>query len=131
MSAIGNFDIAAPPQAVLNAYARLFAWKLSLYNIRADAPRVYVKNRWFQAINGHRDVGQTACPGRYLYAKIPTIRTADQTLQNARPDRYRSADAHADARPDAAARPDGFTSPTQTPRPATAQPEGIDLPARR
>ena len=30
MSAIGNFDIAQPPQAVLNAYARLFAWKLSL-----------------------------------------------------------------------------------------------------
>ena len=39
MSAIGNFDIAAPPQAVLDAYARLFAWKLSLYNIRADATR--------------------------------------------------------------------------------------------
>ena len=37
MSAIGNFDIAAPPQAVADAYARLFAWKLSLYNIRADA----------------------------------------------------------------------------------------------
>ena len=39
MSAIGNFDIARPPAAVLTAYARLFAWKLSLYNIRADAPQ--------------------------------------------------------------------------------------------
>ena len=28
----------------------------------------------FQAINGHRDAGSTACPGRYLYAKIPKIR---------------------------------------------------------
>ena len=36
MSAIGNFDIAQPPQAVLDAYARLFAWKLSLYNIPAN-----------------------------------------------------------------------------------------------
>ena len=33
-------------------------------------------SRNFQAINGHRDAGQTACPGRYLYAKIPGIRTA-------------------------------------------------------
>ena len=29
MSAIGNFDIAKPPQAVVDAYAALFAWKLS------------------------------------------------------------------------------------------------------
>ncbi len=82
MSAIGNYDIAAPPQAVLSAYARLFAWKLSLYNIPADAPRVYVKNRWLQAINGHRDVGQTACPGRYLYAKLPYLRTLARSVQN-------------------------------------------------
>jgi hypothetical protein len=83
MSAIGNFDIANPPQQVLDAYARLFAWKLSLYNIRADATRVWVKDRWLQAINGHRDVGQTACPGRYLYAKIPAVRLAAQRIQNA------------------------------------------------
>ncbi|MBO9523837.1 MAG: VCBS repeat-containing protein [Nocardioidaceae bacterium] len=82
MSAIGNFDVAQPPQAVLDAYARLFAWKLSLYNIRADATRLYVKDRYLQAINGHRDVGQTACPGRYLYAKIPSIRVAAQAIQN-------------------------------------------------
>jgi uncharacterized protein with LGFP repeats len=83
MSAIGNYDIANPPQAVLTAYARLFAWKLSLYNIRADGSHVWVKNRWLHAINGHRDVGQTACPGRYLYAKIPYIRTLAQAYQNA------------------------------------------------
>ena len=82
MSAIGNFDIAAPPQAVLAAYARLFAWKLSLYNISANAARVWVKNRWLPAINGHRDVGSTACPGRYLYAKLPYVRTAARSVQN-------------------------------------------------
>ncbi len=83
MSAIGNYDVAQPPWAVLNAYARLFAWKLSLYNIRADAPKVWVKNRYLHAINGHRDVGQTACPGRYLYAKIPYVRALAQKYQNA------------------------------------------------
>ena len=86
MSAIGNYDIANPPQAVSDAYARLFAWKLSLYDIRADNPRIYVKNRYLRAINGHRDAGSTACPGRYLYAKLPGIRTAAQRLQGgARP----------------------------------------------
>ena len=82
MSAIGNYDTAAPPQAVLDAYARLFAWKLSLYDIAADSPRERVKNGWLPAINGHRDVGSTACPGRYLYAKLPTVRTMARSVQN-------------------------------------------------
>jgi hypothetical protein len=125
MSAIGNYDIAAPPQAVLNAYARLFAWKLSLYNIRADAPRIYVKNRYLHGINGHRDVGQTACPGRYLYAKIPYIRTLAQRVQNAA--------QHGTSPPlppntPPKPNPDAFTSPTQTPRPATTQPSGLAFP---
>ena len=42
-----------------------------------------MKDRWLQAINGHRDVGQTACPGRYLYAKIPAVRLAAQKIQDA------------------------------------------------
>jgi hypothetical protein len=81
MSAIGNYETAQPSQAMLDAYARLFAWKLSLSGIRADDTRQYVTSRWFQAINGHRDAGQTACPGRYLYAKIPAIRRAAAALQ--------------------------------------------------
>jgi hypothetical protein len=125
MSAIGNYDIAAPPQAVLNAYARLFAWKLSLYNIRADAPRIYVKNRYLRGINGHRDVGQTACPGRYLYAKLPYIRTLTQSLQNAA-----QSGTTAPLPPNTPPKPnpDLFTSPTQTPRPATTQPAGLAFP---
>ncbi len=81
MSAIGNYDIAQPPQVVIDAYAKLFAWKLSLYGIDAAATHVYVKNRYLAAINGHRDVGQTACPGRYLYAKIPQIRAMAAKIQ--------------------------------------------------
>ena len=116
MSAIGNFDIAQPPQAVLDAYARLFAWKLSLSNIRADATRLWVKDRYLYAINGHRDVGKTACPGRYLYAKIPSIRVAAQAIQN-------GAQAPTDpaAMPVLAA-PAGVPAPTTPPAAATAQP---------
>ena len=111
MSAIGNFDIAQPPQAVLDAYARLFAWKLSLYNIRADQTNILVKGRYLNAINGHRDVGQTACPGRYLYAKIPWIRTKARAIQVAAQSGGRRYDDRR-RRPT----PPVFTSPTQTAR---------------
>jgi hypothetical protein len=73
-SAIGNYDIAKPPAAVVAAYGRLFAWKLSLHGVRANATHQWITKRYLPAINGHRDVGQTACPGRYLYAQIPEIR---------------------------------------------------------
>ncbi len=81
MSAIGNFEEVQPPQAVLDAYAELFAWKLSKYDIKADATKLWVKNRYLQGINGHRDTGQTACPGKYLYAQLPTIRKQAAAIQ--------------------------------------------------
>ncbi len=40
----------------------------------ASAPastKQWVTKKYLPAINGHRDVGQTACPGKYLYAQIP------------------------------------------------------------
>ena len=76
MSAIGNFETAQPSAAMLDAYGRLFAWKLSLHGVSAGSTQQWVTKRYLPAINGHRDVGQTACPGKYLYAQIPTIRHA-------------------------------------------------------
>ena len=49
--------------------------------MRADATHQWVTKRYFNAINGHRDAGQTACPGKYLYAQIPAIRTLATKLQ--------------------------------------------------
>jgi hypothetical protein len=81
MSAIGNFEIARPSSVMLDAYARLFAWKLSLHGVDVSSTKQRVGDSWFQAINGHRDAGQTACPGKYLYAKLPMIRTLAATYQ--------------------------------------------------
>lgn len=75
MSAIGNFETVQPSDAMLKAYGSLFAWKLSLHGVDPASMRQRVGSRTFAAINGHRDAGSTACPGKYLYAKIPTIRT--------------------------------------------------------
>ena len=75
MSAIGNFDVTEPPDVMLRAYGQLFAWKLSLHGVNPASTSQQVGRSTFAAINGHRDAGSTACPGKYLYAKIPTIRT--------------------------------------------------------
>src|SRR4029079_14320221 len=102
MSAIGNFEEAQPPEAVLDAYAKLFAWKLSTYDIKADATKLGVKARYLQAINGHRDVGQTACPCKYLYAQIPKIRQMAAKIQQ---------------RTDSTPTPETTPTPTPTPTP--------------
>ncbi len=81
MSAIGNFDIAQPSQAMVDAYGSLFAWKLAKAGVKADSTRQKVGRGTFQAINGHRDAGSTACPGRYLYAKLGEIRKRAAKIQ--------------------------------------------------
>ncbi len=74
MSAIGNYDVKKPSSAVVQAYGALLAWKLSLHGVDASATSQQVGPKRFPAINGHRDAGSTACPGRYLYAKLGKIR---------------------------------------------------------
>ena len=73
VAAIGNFDVAAAPQAMVDAFERIFAWKFDLSGIPATGT-VVANGNTIQRITGHRDVYQTACPGQYLYAKIPEIR---------------------------------------------------------
>lgn len=86
MSAIGNFDTVQPSEAMLKAYGQLFAWKLSLHDVDPASKRQKIGSSYFQAINGHRDAGSTACPGKYLYAKLATIRTYASTPTNGDPD---------------------------------------------
>ena len=100
MSAIGNFDITQPSAAVLDAYGRLFAWKLSLHGVGAGSMRQWVTKKYLPAVNGHRDVGQTACPGRYLYAQIPKIRALAVQYQKSFAARNRVANLTGTAKPD-------------------------------
>jgi hypothetical protein len=82
VSAIGNFEIAKPGSAIVQAEGALFAWKLSLYGVSAAATNVTIGPRTFaSSIMGHRDTKSTACPGRYLYQKIPKIRALAASLQ--------------------------------------------------
>lgn len=81
MSAIGNFDTARPSEEMLRAYGRLMGWKLSLHGVDAASTSQRIGDRTFPAINGHRDAGSTACPGRYLYAQLPAIRRYAKAAQ--------------------------------------------------
>ena len=99
-SAIGNYELTKPSKATLQAYATLFAWKLSLHGVDASSTRQYVTSRWFQAINGHRDAAATACPGKYLYDKLP----GDPEDGRGRPARLERAPARVQPRVDPRAR---------------------------
>ncbi len=115
-SAIGNYELVKPSQAVLQAYGALFAWKLSLHGVDASSTRQYVTTRWFQAINGHRDAAATACPGQFLYDKLPMIRrmaAADQRGWSGRAARVQPRlDAHPDIVVRRASDGEAFVIPT-------------------
>lgn len=82
LSAIGNFDLVEPSAAMVQAYGTLMAWKLSLSGVSAAATGVRMGSRTFpSSIMGHRDADQTACPGRFLYAQLPTIRSTAASAQ--------------------------------------------------
>ena len=84
VSAIGNFDIAAVPQAVTDAFKQIFAWKFSLTSIPATGS-VLVNGTTLQRVSGHRDAFATLCPGQYLYAKLHEIRAGAAALMSNAP----------------------------------------------
>ncbi|HEX2089455.1 MAG TPA: N-acetylmuramoyl-L-alanine amidase [Actinomycetota bacterium] len=87
VSAIGNFESASPPSAMVSAIERLLAWRLDVAHINplgsvtlrstGSTGGKYPAGRMvtFRRISSHRDAGYTACPGRYLYANVPGIRS--------------------------------------------------------
>jgi hypothetical protein len=89
ISAIGNYDTQEPtnPAALVESIASLMAWKLAPYGLdpNANASMVSTDTSGLSkysngmtaitpVISGHRDVGKTVCPGRYLYPYLPAIR---------------------------------------------------------
>jgi hypothetical protein len=89
ISAIGNYDTKRPshPDAMVESIASLMAWKLAPYGLDPNANASMVSTDTSGSskysngmtaitpvISGHRDVGKTACPGRYLYPYLPAIR---------------------------------------------------------
>jgi hypothetical protein len=95
VSAIGNYDVLAPenPAAMVESIASLMAWKIAPYGLDPNAMASIMSTDTSgsskygqgqiavtQVISAHRDVGKTACPGRYLYPYMEEIRARATTL---------------------------------------------------
>jgi hypothetical protein len=65
VSVIGNYEAANPTQASMRALEDVIAWQSSVYGIhpQGTTDRDGVRR---STIVGHRQVGQTACPGRIM-----------------------------------------------------------------
>ncbi len=82
---IGNFQTSGVPAAAVDALERLLAWKLNLHGVdptrTVDYTTISGTDRWpagsthtLPYIVGHRDPGNTDCPGDNLYALLGSIR---------------------------------------------------------
>ena len=86
VSAIGDYEKAAAPPVMVDSIARLMAWKLATAYRDPNGTTVLTSqgggtSRYragtrvtFNVISGHRDAGNTECPGKNLYAQLPLIR---------------------------------------------------------
>ncbi|MFE2427816.1 peptidoglycan recognition protein [Streptomyces sp. NPDC059373] len=93
IAAIGTFTSGvAVPAAMLDAIARLTAWKLGRHGVdpRAMATLTCTNtaSRYHKGVratvdvvSGHRDVDETLCPGSALHAQLPRIRAEAARLQ--------------------------------------------------
>jgi hypothetical protein len=85
---IGTFEASPPPAVTLSALEHLFAWKLGSY-FRDPAGTATLRSagggtskypagtlHTFAVVSGHRDAGNTSCPGAATYARMGSIRTA-------------------------------------------------------
>ncbi len=74
IAAIGNFETRKPSKRVQRAFGRVLGWKLGQHGVRVGGKAPRLEGEKFRKVNGHRDGGQTACPGINLYRKLPAIR---------------------------------------------------------
>ncbi|HAN79750.1 MAG TPA: hypothetical protein DCQ31_19310 [Bacteroidales bacterium] len=80
ISLMGNYEpekdkpIVSPPTIQLEALQKLATWKLAKENLNPDAWFSHPLNANLSTLSGHRDGGNTACPGTEVYKLLPTLR---------------------------------------------------------
>ena len=97
VSVMGNFETtpvsAQEAAAISSSVAQVMAWKIAPYGLDPNATARVPSNDTSglskyksgtvastPVISAHRDVGLTACPGKYLYPYVPAIREQISTL---------------------------------------------------
>lgn len=94
ISVLGTYNGSAPPKKTRDAVAAAIAWKFSLNGLTASK----------STLVGHRDLGNTDCPGDAFYAKLGEVRSTVNAI-------LKSGDLPAD---------DKTESPKPKPKPKTA-----------
>ncbi len=86
VSALGNYEEVGAPDGMVNSIAQVLGWKLGMYARDVYGRDTLVSagggtSRYpagvsvtFNVISGHRDPGNTLCPGQFLYDRLPQIR---------------------------------------------------------
>lgn len=81
ISILGNYEEATPTQASLRAVGEMIGWKAAVHNFDPTST-VYLNGRTLPAIFMHKDVGNTACAGRYVEKQMPYIRQTAKAKYN-------------------------------------------------
>ena len=79
---IGNYDVnqlGSNEETMLGTLVEFLTWSCRRHYIWPNASSDFLQVNWvwrqgIQDISGHRDVNFTACPGQYLYARLPDLR---------------------------------------------------------
>ncbi|WP_112246496.1 N-acetylmuramoyl-L-alanine amidase [Kribbella monticola] len=79
VSLIGNFENAKPTGSMLEATARVIAWKLDA-NYRSPQATVVLDGSRLHTVSGHRDTKATACPGNNLYSQLGWLKQRADVL---------------------------------------------------
>lgn len=79
VAVLGDFSGGGQPTgAAVDALVGVLAWKADRHGIDPHGADAYTRSDGSQVafpnLSGHRDVGQTACPGDRLYERLPEIR---------------------------------------------------------
>ena len=80
ISAMGNYEEVDAPEAMVTSIESFVAWKLGIHDVDPTG-RAVIGGEEHDTIVGHREVGQTVCPGQYLNARLPDIRTGAKERQ--------------------------------------------------
>jgi len=75
IAGLGNYAEGDITTAMYNAFVELMVWKSNANRV-APWGTDYMNGTYSPNYLGHRDVGQTACPGDYLYSRLNSFRNA-------------------------------------------------------
>ena len=83
IAVLGSYGGAAPAPQAREAVARVIAWRLDVAHIDPVLRTPWVSSGrtvMLRAVSGHRDTGQTTCPGAAFYSQLGVVAQRAQSI---------------------------------------------------